>query len=202
MKRSRITTPVLLIILLSSLMPTLYIVQLLVTPGGPAYSWLTGSLMVSVEGQSPHILQLNLYESSDLEAQPGLILKGTGVLQEDEYPWKDIPFEGAFSLNLGLESQAPATGNFKMEWAASYSERLLSRPDGLGLPPLPCKGSVELLKSEKSEISGSKGLKRYDKLQLALDLNCTSAGADLLWSSGDEKVWTIRGPLALSSGTK
>jgi hypothetical protein len=194
---SRIRTPLLLFILLSSLMPTLVLVQRLVSPNTASTPQLSGTLQVSIEDQDPLILPLFLEDSAQVESQPGLALQGKSVLQEGEYPWKPVPFEGTFFLRLGLESLAPAAGDFKMEWAASYSERLLSRPDGLGLPPLPCKGSIELLDSKKSKDTDQTGLGAYAKLQLALDLRCTAAGADLLWSSGDEKVWTIKGPLGL-----
>jgi hypothetical protein len=194
---SRIRTPLLLFILLSSLMPTLVLVQRLVSPKVVSVPQLSGTLQVSIEGQAPLILPLVLQDSAQPETQPGLVLQGQSVLQESEYPWNPMPFEGTFSLRLSLESLAPAAGNFNMEWAASYSERLLSRPDGLGLPPLPCKGSIQLVDSKKSKDTDAIGLSAYTQLQLALDLHCTAAGADLLWSSGDEKVWTIKGPLSL-----
>jgi hypothetical protein len=196
-KASRIRAPLLLFILLCSLMPTLVLVQRWVAPKAPSTPQLSGTLQISVEGQAPFILPITLFESTQNPPQLGLSLQGQGALQEGTYPWNTLPFEGTFSLRLNLESQAPAASEFKMEWAASYSERLLSRPDGLGLAPLPCKGSIQRVNSEKSKDPNLQGLSAYSKLQLALDLNCTSAGADLLWSSGDEKVWTIKGPLGI-----
>lgn len=196
-KTSRIRAPLLLFIVLCSLMPTLVLVQRWVAPDASANPQLSGTLQISVEGQAPFILPINLFESTQNPPQPGLNLQGQGVLQEGTYPWNALPFKATFTLRLNLESQAPAAGDFKMEWAASYSERLLSRPDGLGLAPLPCKGSIQLVDSKKSKDLTQQGLSAYSQLQLALDLNCTSAGADLLWSSGDEKVWTIVGPLGI-----
>jgi hypothetical protein len=195
MNRTRFSTPLLFGILLGSLMPILYLVQLVVKRGEVVESWLNGTLEVSVEGQEALILPLSLSEQS---SGRGLTLLGSGTLQEGRYPWKPVPFEARFWLHLDTESQAPGNTDFKLEWAASYSERLTTRPDGLALPTLPCKGSVHLVDSDKDP--NKEGLEAYASLKLALDLKCTSAGADLLWSSGDEKAWTIRGPLRLSRG--
>lgn len=195
MGRLKLNTPLLLGILLGSLMPMLYLVQWVVKRGTPQETWLNGTLHVSVEGQKPLILPINLHEE---HSSQGTSLQGTGTLQEGAYPWEPVPFEAQFFLHLDSANQAPNDSNPKLEWAASYSERLTTRNDGLGLPPLPCKGSIEVLDQEKS--TQELGLSAFSELRVAVDLACTSAGSDLLWSSGDEKVWTIRGPLGLSRG--
>lgn len=197
MNRSRFSTPLLLGILLGSLMPILYLVQLVVKRGDLEDSWLEGTLEVSVEGQEALILPVKLQEQASGQ---GMTFQGIEILQEGDYPWKPVPFEAKLWLHLETESQTPGSGEPKLEWAASYSERLTTRTDGLGLPPLPCKGDVRLLDSQRT--SGGEGLQAFSTLALALDLNCTSAGADLLWSSNDEKVWTVRGPLRLAHGPR
>jgi hypothetical protein len=197
MNRSRFSTPLLLGILLGSLMPVLYLVQWALQRGDALESWLNGTLKVSVEGQEPLILPINLHQES---SEKGLTLQGTATLQDSKYPWKPVPFEATFWLHLDSEIRAPGNTGAKLEWAASYSERLLSRTDGLGIPPLPCKGSLE--RTEWTSASNPQSLGDWSELALAVNLTCTSAGSDLLWSSGDERVWTIQGPLALSQGPR
>lgn len=191
----KLNSPLLLGILLGALMPLLYLVQWVVKQSGEQERWLHGTLEVRVDNQAPLILPINLHEGQSAQ---GLTLQGSSVLQEGDYPWEPTPFEASFFLHLDPEQHAPEGPREKLDWAASYTERLTSRPDGLGLPPLPCKGSVEPLKVTPR--SGGAGLNAYKDLQLALELSCASAGADLLWSSGDERTWTVRGPLSLSSG--
>lgn len=191
----KFNSPLLMGILLGSLMPLLYLVQWVVKKSGDHESWLNGTLEVRVDNQAPLILPINLHQGHSAR---GLTLQGSGTLQQGNYPWEPTPFEGSFFLHLDTETQAPGGRQEKLEWAASYSERLTSRPDGLGLPPLPCKGTVEPLKLRRS--SGEEGLAAFKELQLAVELSCASAGADLLWSSGDERTWTVRGPLSLSEG--
>ena len=192
---SKLNSPLLLGILLGSLMPLLYLVQWVVKQSGEQERWLNGTLEVRIDNQAPLILPINLHEGHSAQ---GLTLQGSGVLQEGDYPWEPTLFEASFFLHLETERQAPGGPQGKLDWAASYTERLTSRADGLGLPPLPCKGSVEPLKIARR--SGEEGLSAFQDLQLALELSCASAGADLLWSSGDERTWTVRGPLSLSAG--
>jgi hypothetical protein len=40
------------------------------------------------------------------------------------------------------------------------------------------------------------------ELSLSIDLQCTYAGSDLIWNTGDEKTWTIEGPLNLVRGRR
>ena len=191
----KINSPLLLGILLGCLMPLLYLVQWVVKQSGEQEAWLNGTLEVRIDNQAPLILPINLHEG---HSERGLTLQGSGTLQESNYPWEPTTFEASFFLHLETQPQAPDGQKGKLNWAASYSERLTSRPDGLGLPPLPCKGTVEPLKLSRR--SGEEKLSDFKDLQLAIELSCASAGADLLWSSGDERTWTVRGPLSLSEG--
>lgn len=192
---SKLNSPLLLGILLICLMPLLYLVQWVVKQSGEQEVWLSGTLEVRVDNQAPLILPINLHEG---HSERGLTLQGSGTLQEGNYPWEPTLFEASFFLHLETEAHAPAGQEGKLNWAASYTERLTSREDGLGLPPLPCKGTIEPLKLSKDV--PEERLSAFSDLQLAVELTCASAGADLLWSSGDERTWTVRGPLSLSEG--
>ena len=122
-----------------------------------------------------------------------LQLSGAARLRQAVYPWETVPFEAG--LTLAMDPGFFEGGSGK-GWAASYTERLVSREDGLGLPPIPCKGDVRLVRQGRMEEHLGQ-LQSWTRMELDLNLDCTSAGPDLLWDSGDEQRWAIRGPLIL-----
>jgi len=189
--------PLLLGLLLISLMPTLYLVQVLVKRGDSNEVWLSGTLEVGFEGSKPLMIQLVLHEQ---KSNQGIALQGESALLDGEYPWDPMPILSQFWLHLNPDAQAPGDTDAKLEWAASYTQRRKNSPNELWLPPLPCKGRITTKDSSRQD--PGKTLSSYTKLRLALDLTCTSAGPDLLWSSGDERNWTLRGPLDLSRGPR
>jgi hypothetical protein len=188
-RRSR--THVAIGVFIGLLLPTLYLVQLLVQRVPARQQWLGGDLEVILEDQAPMTLSIAL--KADTAATGPLKLTGTARLRQAVYPWETVPFEAGLSLALDPGFFEGGTGR---GWAASYTERLVSREDGLGLPPIPCEGNVRLVRQGRMGEDLAK-LPSWTRMELDLHLACTSAGPDLLWDSGDEQRWTIRGPLKL-----
>ncbi len=173
------------------LLPSLYLVQLVVQRTPDRQQWLGGDLEVILEEQAPMTLSIALAPDT---AQDGpLQLTGTAHLRQAVYPWETVPFEArlALSMDPGFFEGASERG-----WTASYTERLVSREDGLGLPPIPCEGNIQLVRQGRMEEDLAE-LQSWTRMELDLNLACTSAGPDLLWNSGDEQRWAIRGPLTL-----
>lgn len=188
MRRLRVTTPLLLGVLLGASLPMLLVVQFFLDRGERAALRLESRLEVRVEGQDPLILTAALAPSS---AGGGVTLGGTGRLVQSVFPWDPTAIEATFQLRLSPEVLA-APGEHTEGWAASYRERVTTRLDGLGIPPVPCEGRVVLKEIERRGDGPDAPLSALD---MALDLRCTSAGADLRWHSGDERTWTIEGPV-------
>jgi hypothetical protein len=203
MARYRLTLPLIIGITLGSLMPILYFVQLLLDKGAESEVWVEGSLAVSIDNQNSLSMPVVLVES---ESEAGLHLSAVTLLQQGEYPWDPTPWEGSLHITLNYELLENALrAHHHDSWSAWFSERLVSRSDRLGLPPIPCTGIVsvrELEKTEDWEENSQITLDSLQDLSLSIDLQCTSAGADLIWNTGDEKTWTIEGPLSLVRGRR
>ncbi len=198
MSRARATFPLLLGILLGSSLPTLFVVQALRDKGLDEQVWLDAELTVRVDGHEPLVYTAELAELADSP----LIVGAHAMLRQAAFPWDATPFEAAFRLRIDERLLREGTaGEHPDGWAASWTERLVTRPDGLGLPPSPCEGLV-IVKGVELADPDATGLARLARLDLALDVRCTSAGADLLWDSGDERTWTVEGPATLSRGKR
>ncbi|MCB9745713.1 MAG: hypothetical protein H6740_24275 [Alphaproteobacteria bacterium] len=199
MARARTSFHALLLLLLASLIPALFLLDFLVQRAGRE-TWMESELKVRLDGQEALYLATPLVEQPS--ALPGLSLAGEAELRGDTYPWEPTGFAGRFELRLSPELLGALEAGPRAEgFAASYSVRLLERPDGLGLPPIPCRGEVMI--DERSAVAVlPKVLADFERLQLHLDLICTSAGPDLEWDSGDERTWTIEGSLRLRSGKR
>jgi hypothetical protein len=203
MARYRLTLPLIIGITLGSLMPMLYLVQLFMDKGYDAEVWVEGSLAVSVDGQNSLSMPVVLIES---ESEAGLHLSAVTLLQQGEYPWDPTPWEATIHLTLNYELLENALrAHHHDSWSAWFTERLVARSDHLGLPPIPCTGIVSIRELEKQgtwEDSPKINLEMLKELSLSIDLQCTSAGSDLVWNTGDEKTWTIEGPLNLVRGRR
>jgi hypothetical protein len=188
-RRSR--TPVAIGVFIGLLLPFLYLVQLVVQRTPDRQQWLGGDLEVILEDQAPMTLSISL--STDTAANGPLKLAGAARLRQAVYPWETVPFEAGLTLAM---DPGFFEGDSGQGWAASYTERLVSREDGLGLPPIPCQGNVRLVRQGRMGEDLTQ-LHSWTRMELDLNLACTSAGPDLLWDSGDEQSWAIRGPLIL-----
>ena len=197
MDRVRITYPLLVGILLGSSLPVLVLVQYLLNRGGAGETWLESRLAVSQEGAQP------LLHSTDLrpEGQDPLTVSGTGRLLQDAFPWEPSSVQATFTLRLTPEILG-VVGEHTTGWSASYRERDTTRADGLGIPPLPCVGRVVVKVAEGRRGAAPVNALDMEALELALELRCRSAGADLIWHTGDERVWTVEGPISLRRGRR
>ncbi|MEE2750690.1 MAG: hypothetical protein VX519_04625 [Myxococcota bacterium] len=190
------TYPVAIGVLIGLLLPTLYLVQLLVQRAPERSQWFGGELKVSLESQLPMTLAIELHENESSSSEK-LEVKGSARLRQSAYPWDEVPFEAGLRIVLEpefFEDSSPTEAS--AAWSASYTERLVSRDDQLGLPPVPCSGVIESRKSHS--LGGQPGdLQNWTQMELAVALSCTSAGPDLIWASGDEQTWSVKGPLSL-----
>ena len=198
MSRARATFPLLLGILLGSSLPILFVVQAVRDKGLDEQVWVDAELTVRVEG---HEALVYTAELTEVEPSP-LIIGASSMLRQAEFPWDPTPFEASFRLRLDERLLREGTaGEHPDGWSASWTERLVTRPDGLGLPPIPCEGLI-VVKNVTLADPDAVGIARLEQLDLALDIRCTSAGADLVWHSGDERTWTIEGPATLVRGKR
>ena len=195
MKDRTSTYPVATGVLIVLLLPALYLVQVVIRRAPERTQWFGGELEVSLENQSPMTLAIELHEV-DGESSVSLMLAGTARLRQSTYPWDEVPFEGQVRLALEPGFFSGDSSGDQRTWAASYTERLVSRDDGLGLPPIPCSGIIETEK-QRSLDKAKGNLSNWTQLDLNLNLACTSAGPDLIWASGDEQTWALIGPLSL-----
>lgn len=157
---------------------------------------MEAELLVGLNGQDPLSLPLELTEGA--VAPTGLRVQGTGPLRESRYPWRPTDFEGQFTIRFGPDALDPArSGTTTTDFVATYSVRDTQRADGLGTPPIPCRGEVVLgeLKAGKG-----RGVAALQAASLQLDLLCTGAGADLAFGTQDDRVWTLVGPVSLRAG--
>jgi len=194
--RSRV--PVAFGVFIGLLLPFLYLVQLVVQRTPDRQQWLGGDLEVILEEQAPMTLSIVLAAQPTPKDHTNtgdpMKLNGAARLRQAVYPWEAVPFEAGLSLAMDREF-FEGTGGGK-GWAASYTERLVSREDGMGLPPIPCDGDIQLQRQARMDEDLAQ-LQSWTRMELNLNLACTSAGPDLLWNSGDEQRWAIRGPLIL-----
>jgi len=203
MARNRLTLPLIIGIMLGSLMPILYLVQLFLNKGSDTEVWVEGTLSVSVDNQNSLSMPVVLLES---DSESGLHLSAVTLLQQGEYPWDPTPWEANLHITLNSELLENALRTHHHDsWSAWFTERLISRTDRLGLPPIPCTGIVSIRELEKVgewEDTEKITLEMLEELSLSIDLQCTSAGSDLVWNTEDEKTWTIEGPLNLMRGRR
>lgn len=195
MARGPIRSAHLLWLLLGCLVPLLLFLDFLVGESGRREVFLQADLRVRQDGAAPLALSSPLAGEAAID---GLQVGGAVQLTEGRYPWRPVPREGSFSLRLEgsfLEDGQP--GVRTQGFVASYQERDL---EGAPWPaPLtPCEGRVEVL--ELLTRPGAKGLAAVDAAALKVDLLCTGTGPDLLWGTGDERVWAIEGSLNLKAG--
>jgi hypothetical protein len=178
-------------LLLGSLVPLLFVLDWLVDRGSPQDLSLDAQLQVRADGQDPWVLALRL---DGLSSRGGLALSGRAPLRTAIYPWLETPFEAEFMLTVGPQLLAAGPGEYEQDFTASLLIRDARRADGLGTPIIPCSGK---LSAAELELDGD----QLREAELELDLICTSAGDDLRWRSGDERVWTVAGPLRIKERT-
>lgn len=198
-----------LVLLLASLIPLLFFLDYLVEQGGRRAAWVEAELHASLDGQESLFLAVPLApvgggatkEFSDM-AHAGLEVEGRGVLRQDHYPWEATPYEARFWLRIDPALLTnPRPGIHEEGFAASFTLRQTTRSDGLGLPPVPCKGHLLVRDLTFSHSSSDKtSLEDLKELSMNIDLLCTAAGPDLLFNTGDERTWTLEGTLRLRSG--
>ncbi|MCP4804706.1 MAG: hypothetical protein GY913_00870 [Proteobacteria bacterium] len=192
MEWARLKSSSLVWLLLGGLVPVLFLLDWAVQSSGSREVWLDAQLQVGLDGQDSLLLAAPLEGDVD---EGRLEVSGAGLLREGRYPWRPTPFEGAFTLRIDNDFLThPDEGNF----GASFRIRQVDRADGLGTPPIPCTGDLSVralrLARDSDDLTG------VEAAELDLDLICTSVGPDLLWNSGDERVWMISGPLSLKVG--
>jgi len=197
MDRVRITYPLLVGILLGSSLPVLVLVQHLLNRGGAGETWLEARLAVSQEGAQPLLHSTTLSP----DGQDLLTMTGSGRLLQDAFPWEPSEVQATFSLRLTPELLG-VVGEHSDGWSASYRERNTTRADGLGVPPLPCVGRVVVTEAKPRAEVAPVSVQDMEVLELALELRCSSAGADLIWHTGDERTWTVEGPISLRWGRR
>jgi hypothetical protein len=193
--RVRFTYPLLVGVLLGSSLPVLLLVQFFLDSRRPLVVWMEGNLTIRGDGGAPLLLGAEFTRS---EARGVLTFSATEGLVQGVFPWEPTPYEGSLTLRLG-EEVLEATGEYAQGWTATWRERLTTRADGLGTPPIPCEGRVgvtEVSPPPAQRVSPAE----LETLVLALELRCTSAGRDLLWNTGDERTWLIEGPVQLRRG--
>ncbi len=188
MRRLRVTTPLLLGVLLGASLPAMLVVQFFLDRRGGAPPQFQSHLTIRIEGQEPLLLSAAITPSS---SGGGLLLEAEGRLVQSVFPWDPTAIEASLQLRLSPEVLA-ASGEYTEGWTASYRERLTTRIDGLGIPPVPCEGRVAI---EEIALRGGPAA-APGSLDLALDLRCTSAGEDLIWGSEDDRTWTVEGPIS------
>lgn len=182
--------PRMLWLLLGALIPLLFLLDWAVGRSGRRAFIVEAELSLRLDGGDPLTLALPLDAMHDRE---GLSLTGTAALQGARYPWKPTPLEASLDLRLSQELlDDPNKGAREQGFIASLVLKDTSRPDGLGMPRIPCGGAilVEELRSEAQELL---------QMRLRLDLLCSSSGPDMRWNTGDERVWTMSGPIQLRS---
>lgn len=194
MEWARLKSSSLVWLLLGGLVPVLFVVDCVVQSGDRREVWLEAQLHVGLDGQDPLVLAAPLEGTVD---EGALRVRGGSLLREARYPWRPTSFEGELELRIDDEFlTTPTSEHFR----ANYRLREVERSDGLGTPPIPCTGEIRA--TELRLARDSKDLTGVEEAELELDLICTSAGDDLRWSTGDERVWLITGPLSLREGAR
>jgi hypothetical protein len=157
---------------------------------------MEAELLVGLNGQDALTLPMELTEGAASPA--GLRVQGSGPLREGAYPWLPTPYEGHFTIRFGADALDPArSGTTTTDFVASYSVRDTRRADDLGTPPIPCRGEVRI---EELKAGKGRGVASLEAASLQLDLLCTGAGADLVFGTPDDRVWTVVGPVSLRAG--
>jgi len=178
----------LLWLLLGALLPLLFLLEWAVDRSGRRDHTVEAELSVRLDGGDPHTLALPLQAWHQDE---GVTLRGTGRLQGARYPWKPTPMEATTELRLSNGFLNDSSKGVRNEgFVASLVLRDTSRADRLGMPVIPCSGAILVEEVELVDANLS-------QLRLRLDLTCTSSGPDLQWGSGDERVWSLVGPVQL-----
>lgn len=196
MSRGPIRSAHLLWLLLGSLVPMLLFLDFLVGESGRREVFLQADLRVRQDGAPPFALAGPLTGEAAID---GLLVGGEVQLTEGRYPWRPTPREGSFTLRLDSDFlQNGQPGVRTQGFVASYQERDLERADRWASPLTPCEGRIEVV--ELLTRPGAKGLSAVDAAVLNVDLLCTGTGPDLLWGTGDERVWAIEGPLEVKAG--
>ncbi len=174
----------------------LLFLDFLVGESGRREVFLQADLRVRQDGSAPLALAGPLAGEAAID---GLKVGGPVHLTEGRYPWRPIEREGQFSLRLDSAFLQNGQPGVRSEgFVASYRERDLSRADRWATPLTPCTGRIEVV--ELTTRPGAKGMAAVDAGVLKVDLLCTGAGPDLLWGTGDERVWAIEGGLEVRAG--
>lgn len=198
MARGPIRSAHLLWLLLGCLVPVLLFLDFLVGESGRREVFLQADLRVRQDGSAPLALGGPLVGEAAIN---GLQVGGSVQLTEGRYPWRPVDREGSFSLRLDSDFLQNGQPGVRTEgFVASYRERDLTRADRWAAPLTPCTGRIEVVELTASSRPGAKGLAAVDAAVLKVDLLCTGAGPDLLWGTGDERVWAIEGDLEVKAG--
>ena len=200
MSRGPILSAHMLWLLLGALVPVLLFLDYLVGESGSREVFLRADLRVRQDGASPLALAGPLVGEAAVD---GLQVGGALQLTEGRYPWRPVAREGSFSLRLDSSFLKNAQPGIRTQgFVASYQERSLEA-SGWPAPLTPCRGRIEVVELAAPLWSGqpsAKGLAAVDAAVLQVDLLCTGTGPDLLWGTGDERVWAIEGPLEVKAG--
>ena len=190
MEWARLKSSSLVWLLLGAVVPLLFLLDWAVQSSGSREVWLEAEFRVGLDGQDPLLLATALEGDVD---EGRLEVRGAGLLREGRYPWRPTSYEAELTLRLERDFLEDP-GHF----TASYRLRRVSRPDGLSTPPIPCKGEISVrdlrLARDSEDLTG------VEAAELDVELICTSSGNDLLWNTGDERVWMVSGPLSLKVG--
>ena len=196
MSRGPIRSAHLLWLLLGSLVPMLLFLDFLVGESGRREVFLQADLRVRQDGASPLALSGPLRGEAAID---GLLVGGDVQLTEGRYPWRPVARQGSFTLRLDTSFLQDGQPGIRTQgFVASYQERDLERADGWATPLTPCEGRIQVV--ELLTRPGAKGLSAVDAALLKVDLLCTGTGTDLLWGTGDERVWAIEGSLEVKAG--
>lgn len=198
MARGPLSSAHLLWLLLGALVPMLLLLDFVVGDSEPLEVFVHADLRVRQDGGA------QLIYTGPLEGEAainGMQVRGTHGLAEGTYPWRPTPLEGSLTLSLDGDflqtGESGALGRHKKGFVASYKQRDRQRADRMGSPTIPCRGHIDVVSLE--ELPGARGMSAMGKAELHLDLICTGTGADLMWGSGDERVFTLEGILVVNA---
>ncbi|MED5370266.1 MAG: hypothetical protein VX899_04555 [Myxococcota bacterium] len=198
MARGPLSSAHLLWLLLGALVPMLLLLDFFVGDSQPLDVSVHTDLRLREDGGPQRIFTGPLEGEAAIN---GLQVRGTHGLAEGTYPWRPTPLEGSFTLRLDgdfLETgDQGALGRHSQGFTATWRQRDRRRADRLGSPAIPCRGHIDVVSLEA--LSGARGMSAMGRSELHLDLICTGTGADLMWNSGDERVFTVEGILVVGA---